>query len=81
MAEALRGSEAAERAAVVVYGATALAIEALLATAWRYAASRRAALLLGILLVPKLAAFGYFVVAAVLSARGEGRLSLRGPPG
>jgi uncharacterized membrane protein len=110
MAEALRGSEAAERAAVVVYGATALVIEALLATAWRYAASRPglladedaplppsadrgggtlrgglygAALLVGILIVPKLAAFGYFVVAAVavLSARGEGRLSLRGPPG
>jgi hypothetical protein len=40
------------------------------------------ALFLGIILFPKLAAFGYFVVAAiaVLSARGEGRLSLRGPP-
>jgi hypothetical protein len=41
------------------------------------------ALLLGILLLPKLAAFGYFAVAAVavLTARGEGRLTLRGPPG
>jgi hypothetical protein len=31
--------------------------------------------------LPKLAAFGYFVVAAlaVLSARGEARLTLRGP--
>ena len=37
----------------------------------------------GILVLPKLAAFGYFLVAAlaVLSARGEGRLTLRGPPG
>ena len=39
------------------------------------------ALFLGILVLPKLAAFGYFVVAAlaVLSARGEARLTLRGP--
>ena len=39
------------------------------------------ALFLGILLVPRLAAFGYFFVAAVavLSARGEGRLTIRGP--
>jgi len=39
------------------------------------------ALFLGVLVLPKLAAFGYFVVAAlaVLSARGEARLTLRGP--
>jgi hypothetical protein len=39
------------------------------------------ALVLGILVLPRLAAFGYFIVAAVavLSARGEGRLTLRGP--
>jgi uncharacterized membrane protein len=109
MAEALKASESAERAAVVVYGGVALVIEALGAAMWRYAASRPGllpedgvplpehtqrrsrgvrgalygiALFLGIILLPKLAAFGYFVVAAiaVLSARGEGRLSLRGPP-
>jgi uncharacterized membrane protein len=108
MATALTGSESAERAAVVVYGATAVVIELLVAAAWRYAASqpglladheaplpesaqrRRGtargglygvALILGILLLPKLAAFGYFAVAAVavLTARGEGRLTLRGP--
>jgi uncharacterized membrane protein len=109
MAGALRGSESAERAAVVVYGATAVLIEVLGAAAWRYAASRPGlladdqaplaergqrrrgtvrgglyglALLVGVLLLPKVAAFGYFLVAAlaVLSARGEGRLTLRGPP-
>ena len=39
------------------------------------------ALVLGVLVLPKLAAFGYFAVAAVavLSARGEGRLTLKGP--
>ena len=108
MAEALRGSESAERAAVVVYGVTAGDIELLMASAWRYAASqpgqladpdaplpeqaqrRRGtlrgglygvALVLGILVLPRLAAFGYFIVAAVavLSARGEGRLPRRGP--
>lgn len=104
MAEALRESETAERAAVVVYGAIAGLIELLMATAARYAASQpellapgaapppvadrarggvRAALyaallLLGILVFPRLAAFGYFAVAAyaVLSPRGEGRLTL-----
>ena len=109
MAGALQGSESAERAAVVVYGATSVVIEVLGAAAWRYAASqpglmadhtaplpeaaqrRRGtlrgglyglALFVGILLLPKLAAFGYFLVAAlaVLTARGEGRLTLRGPP-
>ena len=40
MAEALQGSESAERAAVVVYGATRSLIEVLGAAAWRYAASR-----------------------------------------
>ena len=108
MAGALTGSQSAERAAVVVYGATALLIELLGLAAWRYAASQRGlladhevqlpeivqrrggtvrgglyglALLIGILLLPKLAAFGYFVVAAtaVLSARGEGRLTLHRP--
>jgi TMEM175 potassium channel family protein len=108
MSEALTESRSAERAAVVVYGATALLIELLGLAAWRYAASQRAlladhevqlpevvqrrggtvrgglyglALVLGILLLPKLAAFGYFVVAAtaVLSARGEGRLTLHRP--
>ncbi len=40
-----------------------------------------AMLVAGILILPRLAAFGYFAVAAyaVLSPRGEGRLSLRGP--
>jgi hypothetical protein len=40
-------------------------------------------LVAGILLLPRLAAFGYFAVAAyaVLSPRGEGRLSLRAPLG
>ena len=108
MAEALRGPESAERAAVVVYGVSAGVIELLMASAWRYAASqpglladadaplpeqaqrRRGtlrgglygvALFLGILVLPRLAAFGYFVVAAlaVLSARGEARLTLPGP--
>jgi hypothetical protein len=42
-----------------------------------------AMLLAGVLLLPKIAAFGYFAVAAfaVFSARGEGRLTLRGPSG
>jgi hypothetical protein len=37
----------------------------------------------GVLLLPKIAAFGYFAVAAyaVLSPRAEGRLTLRGPLG
>ena len=110
MAGALQGSASAERAAVVVYGATAVLIEVLGAAASRYAASRPGlladhtaplpetaqrrrgtlrgvlyglAIFVGIIVLPKLAAFGYFVVAAlaVLSARGEGRLTLRGPPG
>ena len=110
MAGALQGSASAERAAVVVYGATAVLIEVLGAAAWRYAASRPGlladhtaplpetaqrrrgtlrgglyglAIFVGILVLPRLAAFGYFLVAAlsVLSARGEGRLTVRGPPG
>jgi hypothetical protein len=38
-------------------------------------------LIVGVLLLPRLAAFGYFAVAAyaVLSPRGEGRLTLHGP--
>jgi uncharacterized membrane protein len=107
MAEALRESQSAERAAVVVYGVTAGLIEVLMATASRYAASQPELLMpgtppppvadrarggiratlygillaLGILVFPKLAAFGYFAVAAyaVLSPRGEGRLTLHGP--
>ena len=107
MAEALRSTESAERAAVVVYGVLAGTIELLLANASRYAAAhpellREGAappprvdrarggirfslygvlLLAGVLLLPRLAAFGYFAVAAyaVLSPRGEGRLTLRGP--
>jgi uncharacterized membrane protein len=108
MAEALQESRDAERAAVVVYGATALVIELLMAASWRYAGSRpgvlsdpesslpgsverrrgtigvalyAAAIAVGVLLFPRLAAFGYLAVAAVgvLSARGEGRLTLRGP--
>src|SRR3954452_2909014 len=39
MAEALQGSERAERAAVIVYGATPAALELLAAAASRYAAS------------------------------------------
>jgi hypothetical protein len=37
-------------------------------------------LIAGVLLLPRLAAFGYFAVAAyaVLSPRGEGRLTLTG---
>jgi uncharacterized membrane protein len=106
MAEALRESRDAERAAVVVYGVSAAVIELLLASASRYAASRpdllvegtpppapadrargglraflyAAMLVAGILVLPRLAAFGYFAVAAyaVLSPRGEGRLTLTG---
>ena len=108
MAEALQESRDAERAAVVVYGTTALIIELLMAASWRYAGSRpgvlsdpdpslpegvdrrggtlsvvlyAAAIAVGVLLFPRLAAFGYLAVAAVavLSARGEGRLTLHGP--
>jgi len=106
MAEALRESQSAERAAVVVYGVIAGLIELLLANASRYAAAHpellaqaatpparadrarggvRATayglmLIAGVLLLPRLAAFGYFAVAAyaVLSPRGEGRLTLTG---
>ncbi|WP_053226960.1 TMEM175 family protein [Solirubrobacter soli] len=104
MADALRESATAERAAIVVYGATALVIELLMAAASRYAATRpellredvaphrlehkrggaRAALygiavVLGVLIFPRIAAFGYFAVAAlsVLSPRGELKLTLR----
>jgi TMEM175 potassium channel family protein len=106
MAEALQESQSAERAAVVIYGATAVVIEVLMASAARYAASRpdlleddsapppsadrsrggvravlyTALLVVGILVLPRVAAFGYFAVAAiaVLSPRGEGRLTLSG---
>jgi TMEM175 potassium channel family protein len=109
MAEALRESQSAERAAVVVYGVIAALIETLLATASRHAAKHpdllkegvapparadrarggaRATLyglmlIAGVLLLPRIAAFGYFAVAAyaVLSPRGEGRLTLTGRAG
>jgi uncharacterized membrane protein len=103
LAEAFHASRDAERAAVVVYGATAFAIEALLGTAWRYATDhpellhgehgppdrapeRQAgigaglytvAIVVGVLVLPRLAAFAYLAVAvrSVLLIRGEGRLT------
>ena len=106
LAEAFDVSRDAERAAVVFYGATAIAIEAVIATARRYAeahpellhgelppraevlerhgislAMYSAAILAGILVLPRLAAVAYLVVAAraVLLPTGEGRLTLRWP--
>jgi uncharacterized membrane protein len=90
LADALNKSADTERAAVALYGATALVIEILLAVASRYAdrhpeltqadpevppqrpARRRglpavlygAAIVVGIVLVPKVAAVGYLVLAA-----------------
>ncbi len=104
LAEALHESRSAERAAVVVYGITALAIELLLAAAWRYAAARPAlaheriaaaparrrgavgsvlyavAIIIGALLLPKIATAGYLLVAmrGVFFTGGEGRLTLTG---
>jgi TMEM175 potassium channel family protein len=107
LAEAFHASRDAERAAVVVYGGTAILIEALIGAARRYAdshpellhgpppparealerhglsvAAYSAAVLAGILIVPRLAAIAFLVVAvrAALLPGGEGRLTLRGPP-
>jgi uncharacterized membrane protein len=104
MAEALTESDRAERAAVVLYGATAGVIEILMAAMVSYVVARPellhegvdpppkkeprrggaratlygAAILAGILLLPKIAMFAYFAVAAlaVLTPRGELRLTL-----
>jgi uncharacterized membrane protein len=103
LAEAFHASRDAERAAVVVYGATAVAIEALIGVTSRYAAAHPAllhsgvpepqtamrrhglpatlyavAIMVGVLLLPRIAAVLYLVVAAraVLLPGGEGRLSL-----
>jgi uncharacterized membrane protein len=91
MAEALQHSRDSERAAVVVYGAVAISIELLLAAMTHRAGEPQArrtargiayaiAIVLAILLFPKLAAFAYLAVAAyaVASAQGEGRLTLHG---
>jgi uncharacterized membrane protein len=104
MAEGLSESTAAERAAVIVYGAVALTIELLLVAMGRYAAShadlmppedvppprpavrRRSALsvvgyglaiLIGVVIVPEIAAFAFLAVAArsVFAAEGEVRLT------
>ncbi len=114
MAEALTGSRGAERAAVIVYGVTALVIELLMQTMTRYAAAHPElmhggaaptpaagplersltrgtlrtvgyglAIIVGVALLPKAAAFSYFLVAAVavLSPGGEGRLTHLGTRG
>jgi len=109
LAQALHESDEAERTAIILYGATALVIELLLAAAVRYALTRpdltdvepadapppqphRAwrealnsalygvAILAGVFIFPKLATFGYLLVAirGVLVIGGEGRLGLRG---
>ena len=90
MAEALDLSRDAERAAVVVYGVVAIAIEALLAAMTRRAGEPQAprtargvayavAIAFAVLLFPRVAAFAYLAVAAfaVLAAQGEGRLTPR----
>jgi len=91
LADALTQTQAAERAAVVVYGALVLAIELLLLAMARHghveAQPRRrrfagivaypAAIVVALLAVPDLAAFAYLALAirAVLRAPGEGRIS------
>jgi uncharacterized membrane protein len=103
LAQAFGESDSAERAAVVLYGATALTIEWLLAAAGRYAATHpelgetggegpapltrvasssalySLAAIIGILLLPKLAAIGYLIVAirGVFFGQIAGRFSLR----
>jgi uncharacterized membrane protein len=90
MAEALDQSRDSERAAVIVYGAVAICIELLLAAMTRRAGEPQArrtargvayaiAIVLALLIFPKLAAFAYLAVAAyaVVSAQGEGRLTPR----
>jgi uncharacterized membrane protein len=106
LAEAFDVSRDAERAAVVVYGVTALTIEALIGAARRHADTHPellhgdappqrdtlerhgiplalyvAAIVVGVLLLPRLAAVAYLVVAAraVLTLGGEGRLTLQRP--
>jgi uncharacterized membrane protein len=89
LAEALHASRDAERAAVVVYGATAVTIELLLAAARHHVGVERptrrhgfraglyvVAIVIGILVLPRLAAVGYLLVAAraVLGSEGEGGL-------
>jgi uncharacterized membrane protein len=107
LAEALDHSRSAERAAVVFYGGTALAIELLLRACVRYASEHPALvfsgpetrpvpptargwralagsalyglmIVIGVLLAPRLAAFGYLAVAliGVLVHGSEGRLGL-----
>jgi uncharacterized membrane protein len=106
LAEAFDASREAERAAIVVYGATAGVIEALLAAMRRHVAAHPelhaagapapvhrpvaqqaarpalygAAMIVGLLLLPRLAAVLYLLVAAraVLVPGREGRLTLGG---
>ncbi len=90
VAEALGESRTSERAAVVVYGLVAVAIELLLAALMRRAgentvarAGRGAvyavAIVIALAFFPKVTAFGYLALAifAVASAKGEGRLTPR----
>jgi uncharacterized membrane protein len=91
LADALTQTQAAERAAVVVYGALVLAIELLLLAMARHGhvttqpRRRRfagivaypAAIVVALLAVPDVAAFAYLALAvrAVLRSPGEGRIS------
>ena len=109
MADAITTSRASERAAVVVYGATLIAVNVLLGAMWRYVATHRkllhgdvtesvfaeverrqiprlglfvAAIVVGVLLLPRLAVFAYLAVAveSVVLARGDrqpGRIERR----
>jgi len=104
LAQAFDESRAAERAAVVVYGATAVLIEGLLGAMRHYAAAHEelvdgeappdpvgvrrvvahptlygVSIVAGVLLLPRLAAVAYLLIAAraVLLPGREGRLSLR----
>jgi uncharacterized membrane protein len=111
MADAITTSRASERAAVVLYGAILVAVNALLSAMWRYVATHRkllhgdvtesvlasverpqlprlalfgAAILVGVLLLPRLAVFVYLAVAleSVPRARGDrqpGRVEHRAP--
>jgi len=106
LAEAFRESEQAERAAIVVYGVTAGAIEALLMAMRRHALARSelhaeelpvvavplhrrrgagavlysVGIVVGLLLLPRLAAVLYLLVAAraVFVPGAEGRLTFHG---
>jgi TMEM175 potassium channel family protein len=108
LATAIEHSRSAERTAVILYGATAAAIDLLLAAAWRHAARERElvasdegvalvpptplragrgavlyglAVVLGVLVLPRLAAVGYLLVAlrAIFLSGGEGRLTFAVP--